>query len=249
MTQSQTPDLYDNYADWKGWSHGFSCSPDMAAYFEGELGRDDIKGWQILEIGFGNGEFIDFARSRGATVYGSELGEAALAAARKEGVVIVPADFENDVGPWRATFDLIVAFDVFEHLTPDLIVSKLRAIDVMLKPTGQLLLRFPNGQSPFGLAPQNADATHVTALSLPKIEQYLVGTQLTPIAYRGASRSHGGAFSRRMIRKIRFALRDCHMAIIRFLYATDVELDPVVTLIAAKKNDPVQPIGPNGTEG
>ncbi len=236
MNEAQSPELYDHYAEWKGWSHSFSCSPEMAAYFAGELGGADITGRHILEIGFGNGEFIDFARARGAIVYGAELGDAALEAARQQGITIVPADFENEADKWSAQFDLIAAFDVFEHLTPDQIVQKLRAIDVMLKPEGKVLLRFPNGQSPFGLAPQHADATHVTALSLAKIEQYLVGTQLTPITYRGVARANGGSLSRRLVRRVRYALRDCHMALIRFLYATDVELEPVVTLIAVKKD-------------
>ena len=130
----------------------------------------------------------------------------------------------------------MVAFDVFEHLTPETIIAKLAAIDRLLRPGGRLLLRYPNGQSPFGLAPQNADATHIVALSRAKIEQYADGTSLETIRYGGVARPIAPKIITRAARSVRYFLRDLHMAALRFIYAADVELEANVCQLMVKRS-------------
>jgi SAM-dependent methyltransferase len=222
-------DLYASYDGWKGWKQPFDCDAATADYFEAELAGWPITGKRVLEIGFGNGEFLAWARSKGAEVIGAEITPAAIAAAQKHGIALIDPDFENSGSAATGSYDLIAAFDVFEHLYPDTIIAKLRAIDAMLAPGGRLILRYPNGQSPFGLASQHGDATHLTALSRAKMEQYATGTQLVTLRYGGVARPPARSLPKRFVRTFRYALRDIHMKIIRFLYATDVELEPVVT--------------------
>ncbi len=229
-----TEKLYANYDTWKGWDTPFSCPPEMAAYYTKEMRGRSLKECDVLEIGFGNGEFLGFARDQGARITGSEITPAAIEAAKAANIPLIPGDFERQPGTAHATFDIIAAFDVFEHLEPAVIVAKLEAITRMLRPGGWLLLRYPNGQSPFGLGPQHADATHVTALSRTKIEQYAIGNDLHTIAYSGVARPRSTKFVTNIARIIRLGLRDCHMAAIRFLYSTDIELEPVVTHLLAK---------------
>jgi SAM-dependent methyltransferase len=228
--------LYANYDGWKGWEKPFFCPPEMAAYYAKEMRGRSLCGCDVLEIGFGNGEFLGFARDQGARITGSEITPAALDAAKSAGIALISGDFEKQPDTTDNAFDIIAAFDVFEHLEPATIVAKLSAISRMLRPDGWLVLRYPNGQSPFGLGPQHADATHVTALSRYKIEQYASGTDLHTIAYSGVARPASARFITNIARTIRLGLRDCHMAIIRFLYATDIELEPVVTHLLAKRS-------------
>lgn len=230
-----TEKLYASYNDWKGWENPFSCPPEMALYYASEMRGRSLVGCDVLEIGFGNGEFLGFARDQGARITGSEITAAAIEAANAAGVPLIPGDFECQPDTADRAFDIIAAFDVFEHLEPAVIVAKLEAIARMLRPGGWLLLRYPNGQSPFGLGPQHADATHVTALSRPKIEQYASGTDLQTIAYSGVARPRAPRMITNIVRRIRLGLRDCHMAALRFLYATDIELEPVVTHLLAKR--------------
>lgn len=232
MTEDTTA-LYADYGKWKGWSAPFVCDADQAAYFAAELRGRDLKRADVLEIGFGNGEFLGWARAQGANITGSELTPAAIASAEAAGIALLPADFERRSAD-AIRFDLIAAFDVFEHLDGPAIVAKLTAIATMLRPGGWLILRYPNGQSPFGLFAQHGDATHISALSRAKIEQYAAGTGLVTLRYGGVARPASGAISRRIIRMARHALRDLHAACLRFLYATDVEMEPVVTHILAK---------------
>ena len=56
-----------------------------------------------------------------------------------------------------ARFDTVVAFDVFEHFALEEIEARLAALETMIRPGGHLLMRFPNGQSPFGLVLQHGD--------------------------------------------------------------------------------------------
>jgi len=68
-------------------------------------------------------------------------------------------------------FDLVCAMDVFEHLEKSEIIAMLRKIHAVLKPGGRLLVRFPNGASPFGAMNQSADLTHLTLLSISSFSQ------------------------------------------------------------------------------
>jgi hypothetical protein len=226
--------LYSAYAEWKGWDTPFVCPPDLAGYFAGELRGRRLRDASVLEIGFGNGEFLGYARDQGAVISGCEITPQSIEAAERAGIPLLPADFETIAEDYRAAYDLVAAFDVFEHLEPPVIIAKLAAISIMLKPGGWLILRFPNGQSPYGLVPQNGDATHIVALSKAKIDQYAHGTGLRTIAYSGVARTHGGGLAKKVVRAIRYAVRDVHKALIRFAYATDAELDPVVVHILEK---------------
>jgi SAM-dependent methyltransferase len=68
-------------------------------------------------------------------------------------------------------FDLIAAFDVMEHVAAGDTAALLQAWAQRLSPGGRILLRFPNGESPFGLWMQHGDITHVHALGLSKLRQ------------------------------------------------------------------------------
>jgi SAM-dependent methyltransferase len=233
MTDTPEPALYADYGGWKGWENPFVCPPDLARYYEAELRGRSLGGAQLLEIGFGNGEFLGWAKAQGAVVTGSELTPAAIAAAKAAEIPLIPSNFETGAIE-AAQFDIIAAFDVFEHLNPEAIIAKLAAADRMLKPDGWLILRFPNGQSPFGLAPQNADATHITALSREKIEQYAARTGLRTLHYGGVASGSAADPLRTMARKLRLGLRKLHIRWHQFLYANDTPLDPVVTHILVK---------------
>jgi SAM-dependent methyltransferase len=232
---TDTTSLYTDYDAWKGWSEPFRWSPEEGRYFAAELGRDP-KGLDILEMGFGNGAFLGWARDKGARVLGSELTPRAIEAARAAGIALVPSDFE--VAGGLPPLDAVVAFDVFEHLDPDSISAKLAAIAAALRPGGVLVMRYPNGQSPFGLDPQHADRTHLIALSRAKIEQYAAGTGLVTLRYGATARVSSGSIPRDLLRSVRYILRGLHARFIRFVYATDVELAPVVTQVMTRQTSP-----------
>ncbi len=234
----QTPSQhrhYIGYEAWKGWAKPFTFTEQEAEYFSGEFNGIPLAGKDVLEIGFGPGNFLAWARAAGANVAGTEVNPVLLEAARRNEISILDADLARAAAGHRGRFDVVVAIDVFEHLTRDEIDTALRAVDEMLHPGGYLVLRFPNGQSPFGLLPQNGDVTHRTALSKDIIEQLCRETGLRAMRYRGSYRVRGPLGLKRAVRKLRALARDVLGAILNSIYAFDIPWDSVVVLVMSKE--------------
>ena len=104
-----------------------------------------------------------------------------------------------------------------------------------LKPGGHLILRFPNAQSPFGLAPQNGDPTHKTGLSRSAFEQLIQGTSFEIVRYAPSFRIGGGGLATRLVRRLRHTARDLIGGLLNAIYAQDIPWDPVVVLVLRKK--------------
>lgn len=170
MSEAGATDFYRGYADWKQWQGDFAPSERDARYFAAELAGIELSGLRVLEIGFGNGSFMAWAHAQGAQVTGTEIDAAMIAHATAKGFDAQPAPLDALVAAGR-TFDLVAAFDVFEHWHKDELIANLRHVHALLVPGGRLLARFPNGQSPFGRVHQYGDLTHVTVLSASSMRQ------------------------------------------------------------------------------
>jgi 2-polyprenyl-3-methyl-5-hydroxy-6-metoxy-1,4-benzoquinol methylase len=179
------------YTRWKGWvteTPFGQLSAGEADYFRREL-RDvanDASVLDVLEIGFGNGAFLAYCRSRGWSVAGTELGDDLVDAAREAGFDAYPAD-ELDRFP-AGSFDLVAVFDVLEHIPQDDIVPFLETLVAKLRPNGSLLLRFPNADSWLGNPLQFGDPTHVTAIGYLKMSYFALRAGLQLDVFRAASR-------------------------------------------------------------
>jgi hypothetical protein len=96
-------------------------------------------------------------------------------------------------------------------------------------------MRFPNAQSPFGLAPQNGDPTHRSALSRSVFEQLIQGTAFEVVRYAGSFRVGGGSIQKLVVRTLRHAARNCIAWALNAVYAQDIPWDPVVVLVLRKR--------------
>lgn len=221
---------YDGYSEWKSWTKFFQYSADDASYFERELGGVELRGRRLLEIGFGEGRFLGWARDRGAIIEGIERDASALAAASKEGITLIDGDPGQHSKTMRGRYAVIAAFDVFEHLTLTQIEDYLAAAAQLLEPGGTLILRYPNGQSPFGLPQQHGDVTHITALSRAKIDQLASRFGLETIRYGAAAipRGKGPVWLVRLARQFaRWALGKAF----NFAFNQNIVWDAVVTQV------------------
>lgn len=170
MTDQENYD--DEYRKWKSWnnsSFGNLTRFDII-YFDSELAkakRNFRTDSSVLEIGFGNGSFLTYAKQKQWQVVGTEANDELVAVAREAGFSVRQAAdmsaFDHD------SFDLVVAFDVLEHIPQEELPAFLTTISQILKKGGMFVARFPNGDSPFGLANQNGDITHVTSLGSAKV--------------------------------------------------------------------------------
>jgi 2-polyprenyl-3-methyl-5-hydroxy-6-metoxy-1,4-benzoquinol methylase len=228
---------YTGYESWKGWKSYFRFSVEEEEYFTRELCGIPLAGKRVLEIGFGSGAFLAWARAQGADIAGTEILSRSLAEAFANEVEILPVAIEAVRYKHRNRFDVIAAFDVFEHFEIGEIAIRIEAVTCMLKPGGYLVLRFPNGQSPFGLGPQNGDATHKTALSKDKLEQICEGMNLKTVRYAGVYSTGGSTRSKRLVRVLRSAARSLIGVSLNFIYGTAHPWDAVVVLVLEKESE------------
>jgi 2-polyprenyl-3-methyl-5-hydroxy-6-metoxy-1,4-benzoquinol methylase len=224
---------YDRYADWKNWisSEFMRYDAHDAAYFSGELRGLDLEGLLVLELGFGNGKFLAFARDKGAIVAGTELLPEAIRQASAAGLRVYRPDLTDAVLESPGCYDLVIAFDVLEHLTHEEIQALFAQLARLLRPAGLVIARFPNCASPLGCVSQNGDLTHRSSLSASLLMQLLLGRpwRLT-FAGNPFRVNIGGNPFRRLALVVRHALRDGIQRALNIIYGINVTLDPNVTV-------------------
>ncbi|MGX5679855.1 class I SAM-dependent methyltransferase [Schumannella luteola] len=180
------------YSQWKGWgsAHRFGqFTPGDADYFRRELRTATAIGRpvrDVLEVGFGDGAFLGFAASAGWTVTGTELSEVQVEAGRAAGFDVHPSRAVDSFA--EASFDLIVLFDVLEHIEQDEIVDFLAGLRSRLRPDGRMLLRYPNADTWLGNALQHGDPTHVTEIGYYKMTYFAEAAGLEVVQYRAPVR-------------------------------------------------------------
>jgi SAM-dependent methyltransferase len=223
-----TAAVYQGYDDWKGWSSDrfFRCSDRQRAYYAGELAGIKLDGARVLEIGFGNGEFLCYAREKGATILGTELLEELVTLARQQGLEFVGTSVDDLAGLADRSLDLIVGFDVMEHLTLEENVQLLAEAGRLLRKDGRFIARFPNGQSPFGRVYQHGDHTHRSTLSTSIIVQLLPGTALELVSARNQFLPALGNPLRRALVGVKHGLRSAVEKAIATIYDFRFPLGP-----------------------
>lgn len=181
------------YNLWKNWSDSnFGLlSKTQIIYFNAELRRCGFSlsanyPLNIVEVGFGNGSFLKYAQIKGWDITGIEKNDSLVGVGCRAGFNCY-ATLEA-AGLEISSIDLVVAFDVLEHMHECEILEFLLDIKKILKPGGVLIARFPNGDSPLSLPNQNGDATHITYLGSGKICYIAQLASLELVALTGEAR-------------------------------------------------------------
>lgn len=227
-------DSYQDYTKWKNWGSGPRLEPWEERYFAKEIKRANPYLFRdVLEIGFGNGEFLQWAQKMGARTVGLEIISGLVESARADGFNVYCwnlAEGDPDQNPIKGEkFDCIVAFDVIEHLPVDVAKEFLRHMADMLKPGGKILLRFPNGESPFYLPLQNGDYTHRMDVCEAKLRHLCVGSGLEIEGYYNAARV-ANRRSTACLKWFLFRLRDLFEIAVGYIYFHRWRpLDPAAT--------------------
>ena len=100
---------------------------------------------RLCDVGCGDGQFLELARSYGWETYGIELNPPAATEARKRGATVVEGALErlHDL-PWES-FEVVTAWDAIEH-TPEPRAFAGRLADLAV-PKGQVFLTTLNRRS------------------------------------------------------------------------------------------------------
>lgn len=116
---------------------------EVKEYFHGrQLQQVVTPGASALDVGCGNGEFLERLRTLGAgRIDGIDFSPRAAELARARGVDMFVGVFEDFVAP-PASYDIVVMYNYLEHtLHPDVEAAKARTL---LKPGGHLIGELPN---------------------------------------------------------------------------------------------------------
>jgi 2-polyprenyl-3-methyl-5-hydroxy-6-metoxy-1,4-benzoquinol methylase len=221
---------YWHYSGWKSWRANFRYEISDAEYFTDEVGKLAKPNARVLEFGFGNGRFMAWAKDRGCQVTGIEILDEMLAEARTAGYDARKLDEVSD----SEFFDIIVSFSVLEHLSELELVEVLRFFANHLAPDGEIVLRFPNGGSPFGRIYQHGDLTHKQILTPSKLLQLiymkdlplrlvLVSNPAWPIGWR-----RGVKYV--MLNFVRITLRKLLYQFLSAVVSIPYEMDPNLTV-------------------
>jgi SAM-dependent methyltransferase len=140
-------ELYDSSEYYEGGTVGYESysaqEPSLRTTFERvvrQLVDAGMAGGDLLEIGCGQGFFLDAARSAFRSSTGTEYSQAAVASARARGLDVVAGGI--DELPPEARYDCIFSGHVLEHVyEPRPFVAQLVA---RLRPNGVLVLGTPD---------------------------------------------------------------------------------------------------------
>jgi 2-polyprenyl-3-methyl-5-hydroxy-6-metoxy-1,4-benzoquinol methylase len=182
----------DAYADWKRYhaNNAFRFGRKDAKYYRGQFAGHDFKGARLLELGFGAGQFLAWAREQGAQASGTEVNAPAVEHGRNAGYEVYHGPVEAIEALQEREFDLVVAIDVLEHLdetTLDWVLAHLSA-------DGVCIARVPNAASPFGLPVHAGDLTHRQSLSFDAFRQLSHRHGFEIVSCRNQYRSWAGGF-------------------------------------------------------
>jgi len=175
------------YVAWKKWNRNNFGKINLGGrfYFDQFFNKYKLLSNQkvILEVGFGNGELLGYLKSLNHVLIGVETNSVLTSLAIENG-------YDAFVGlAWKLKalenkkFDLILAFDVIEHMGLVDLESFFSWAAIHLSDKGKLVLRFPEGASPFGLAYQHGDFTHISTLTKNKLNSLCNGKGMNLLSY------------------------------------------------------------------
>lgn len=234
-----TDPAYDGYREWKQWDRLFDPQPHESALFAKEFRGITITGKRWLDIGFGSGALLGWARSQGASIAGIEIQPGLREAAEAQGI----KTFDGLDSVPDASFDIVTAFDVLEHISRDKLGTFLENVCRIATPHAVIVFRVPNCQSPLGLINQFGDPTHVTMLSGPILSSLCNQAGMDTIIAReaeepGSSHRQKKQIIRQIIAPMQSLLHKTAKLLHRLLWMTGkTPLSKNVIIFATIKND------------
>jgi len=139
--EATVPEFYASFWDttemWDACGHWSEA--DVRRHFDGLLRPDDI----VLDVGCGDARaYQPWILGAVRKLYGVDISESAVAAARARGVEAVAHDLGAPLPFEEGMFDKVVCFEVLEHLfDPKFAVEQMARV---LKPGGLLIVSVPN---------------------------------------------------------------------------------------------------------
>lgn len=140
---------------------------------------------RILDLGCGHGTVLYFLQAAGYhNVAGVDTSHEQVATAHELGLTNV---HQCDIHPFlkncpSGSYDVIIAFDILEHLTRTELLETGDEIHRVLTPQGRLIIHAPNGEGVFFGSIRYGDLTHEMAFTRGSIAQFAGACSFTVLA-------------------------------------------------------------------
>ena len=156
-TIQDAPDGFDD----KG-ARRWSAARDW--YLRGWLPQD--KRARIADLACGRGWLLFYLKGKGyQEIHGVDISPDQVRASRQVTPSVVHGDVISFLTDNPRRFDLLIGFDIVEHLYKDEALRFLDSAYNALRDDGRLVLQTPNAASPWGGAVQYGDFTHEVGYS------------------------------------------------------------------------------------
>lgn len=188
-----------------------ASNPYLAKVIRDHFPRDHAA--KIIDLGCGDGGFLRELRRAGyQDLAGIDRGPEQVAEAARQGETSVRLGdlLEEARALPDASYDVIIAFDVIEHLRREELLDLAEHVRRALRPGGRWILHMPNAESPFFGRIRYGDMTHEQAFTRGSLRQALSAVGFTSVrCYEDAPVVHGAKSVARLAvwKLIRLGLR------------------------------------------
>lgn len=182
--------LYDSYVS-SGQAGTFTMSAEqtfrprkayierlISTYFPGN--RDAA----ILDLGCGHGTFLYFlARAGYMRAVGVDTSSEQIGKAHEFGITTAQCEpaFEYIRSLRSESLDMVLLFDILEHLEKQELFDLLDEVHRVLRPGSMCLIHVPNGEGLFGMRIRCGDMTHIQAFTPNSARQMLMATGFSEV--------------------------------------------------------------------
>lgn len=183
-------------------------------------------------MGFGRGHFLKYIEDRGGDAHGIEYQNNLIRLVKKAGC----AKVYQSLNGTKMKFDVIVFFNVIEHIEFNKIKKFLATYLANAKSSATIVMTFPNCQSPAGLVNQFGDPTHKSLLSGPIVQKILEDLNLVNITFLECPIQDSSSFFKRLLKKLTLPIQLLYKILFKITYSVGkTPLSPDVLIFAKTK--------------
>ncbi|MBN1893626.1 class I SAM-dependent methyltransferase [bacterium] len=154
----------------------FAGCPRGIRRYQKKYARFFKPGERVLDIGCGEGFFLEILKERGIEGKGIDVSQGMVRACRKKGLDVSRQDTRTLLKRGKSRYDGIFCAHLIEHLGPEDLRKFLRNAAKVLKTGGRLILITPNFKDLDVMGERFwMDPTHVRPYPLPLLAEMLSG--------------------------------------------------------------------------
>jgi O-antigen chain-terminating methyltransferase len=186
----------------------FSGSPEAVRLYQRKYVSYFKKGDKVLDVGCGEGDFLELLKDAGVEAVGLERSEPMLSKLRKKSLNIVQGDAREFLKSKASTYNGIFCAHLIEHLTPEEALNFLGDAFGALRPGGILIVITPNFRSIEVMGERFwLDLTHTRPYPLPILKEMaqFAGFEIVTSGFdRDTGRAERRFSPRYILKKLRF---------------------------------------------